>query len=62
MYRREGRSDKWQRLKRLTNKMLNDRRQVYLQSQRDKLLVDDVRRNFFKNIKAFQSKDRPPRF
>lgn len=39
--------------------LINRRRLVYLDSQKDGLLVNDARRNFFRNVKAFQSKERP---
>ena len=62
VYRREGRSDKWRRLKKMSDDLIKSRRDKYLQSQRDCLLVDDARRNFFRNVKAFQSKERPKSF
>ena len=42
--------------------MLQKRRDNYLQSQRATLLVEDARKNFFRNIKAFQSKEKPRAF
>ena len=62
IYRREGRSSKWRRLKKVTEDLIRRRREVYLESQKECLLVDDARRNFFRNVKAFKSKDRPSAF
>ena len=62
VYRREGRSAKWRRLKRLSDDLIRKRRETYLQSQRQCLLVEDARRNFFRNVKAFKAKERPKPF
>ena len=62
VYRREGRSAKWRRLKKLTERLIHDRRLVYLDSQKECLLVEDATRNFFRNVKAFKTKDRPKAF
>ena len=62
VYRREGRSEKWCKLKRITDELMRKQRLIYLQSQKDCLLVDDTRRNFFRNVKAFQSKECPKSF
>ena len=35
---------------------------MYLQSQKDCLRVEDVSRNFFRNVKAFQAKEKPKAF
>lgn len=62
IYKREGRSAKWRRLKKVTEDLIKRRRDIYLGSQKDCLLVDNARRNFFRNVKAFQSKERPKSF
>ena len=62
IYVREGRSEAWKRLKRITDELLRKRRAVYLDSQRECLLVEDARRNFFRNVKAFQAKEKPRAF
>ena len=59
IYGREGRSAKWRRLRAFIEELIRKRKDTYLQSQRDVLLVDDARRNYFRNVKAFKSKDRP---
>ena len=58
IYQREGRSANWRRVRKVVEDMIL-RRKKYLQSQKDCLLVEDARRNFFRNIKALQSKDKP---
>ena len=62
IYRREGRSAKWRRFKKFIDEIITKRQEYYLQSQRKVLLCDDARRNFFRNIKAFKTKDRPAPF
>ena len=62
IYGREGRSRKWRRLKRVIEASIKKKRDTYLESQRNVLLVDDARRNYFRNVKAFKSKDRPRPF
>ena len=62
IYKREGRSEKWRRLKKITDELIGKRKENYLQSQRSVLLVEDARRNFFRNVKAFQSRERPKPF
>ena len=62
IYLREGWSSKWKRLKRWTDELIRKRQAKYLQSQRNALLVDDARRNFFRYVKAYQSAERPKQF
>ena len=62
IYRREGRSKKWRRLKKVIDDLIKKRRDKYLDSQRNCLLVEDARRNFFRNVKSFQAKERPKDF
>ena len=62
IYRREGRSKKWRRLKKITDDLIRDRSKVYLDSQKECLLAEDATRNFFRNVKAFKTKDRPKAF
>ena len=47
IYMREGRSPKWRRLKRVTDRMIEKRRSKYIVSQKDALLAKDGDRNFF---------------
>lgn len=62
VYVREGCSSKWKRLKKVTEELIKKRREKYLDSQRECLLVEDASRNFFRNVKAFQAKERPKAF
>ena len=62
IYLREGKSAAWRRLKKVIDALVLKRKDRYLQSQRDVLLVDDARRNYFRNVKAFKTKDRPVPF
>ena len=62
IFRREGRSAKWKRLKKVVERMVKTRREKYMDSQRDVLLKEDSERNFFKNIKSYKNKDKPVQF
>ena len=42
IYRREGRSATWRRLKKITDELIKERRAIYLNSQKECLLVDDA--------------------
>ena len=44
------------------NDLIKTRKDNYLHSQRDVLLGNDACRNFFQNVKAFKSKNRPRQF
>ena len=62
VYRREGQLAKWRRLKKVTEDLVRDRRHTYLNSQKECLLVEDATRIFFRNVKAFKTKDHPKAF
>ena len=62
IYRREGRSAAWKRLKRVVVCLVKRRRARYMDSQRDVLLKEDSERNFFKNIRSYKNKDKPAPF
>ena len=62
VYRREGRASKWKRLKKATERMIEKRKEKYVLSQKDALLAKDGDRNFFKNVKNYQSHERPVPF
>ena len=59
VYKREGRSAAWKRLKKITNAMLEKRKERYVLVQKDNLLSSDSERAYFKNVKAYKSADRP---
>ena len=62
VYRREGRSSKWKRMKKLTGDLIRRRRMNYVLSQKDALLEADGDHNFFKNVRNYRSKERPQPF
>ena len=62
IYRREGRSVAWKCLKKATLQLLQRRMRVYQDSQRLVLLADDGDRSFFKNVKAYMTKEKPRPF
>ena len=47
VYLKEGRSAKWKRLKKLTDRLIGERRAKYLEGQKKGLMVQDASRNFF---------------
>ena len=49
-------------LNKITDELICDRRRVYLDSQKDCLLVEDATHKIFRNVKAFKTKDRPKAF
>ena len=50
IYGREGKSDKWRNLRDHILNRIAKRKENYLESQRSVLLVNDARRNFFRNV------------
>ena len=62
IYKAEGKSVRWEEQLAKTEKYLEERRQVFLKNQRDKFSGLDAARNFFKNVKAFKSADKPKEF
>ena len=47
IYQKEGMSAKWSNFVKYIEKVIKDRKENYLQDQRDCLLVDDAQRIFF---------------
>ena len=62
VYCREGRSDLWKKLKKKAVKIIRKRAKVYLQTQKDVMLAPDAVRNFYKHVKSYGSKEKPPQF
>ena len=62
IYKREGRSPKWRRMKKLLESLVERRREKYAGSQKDALLASDGQRNFFKNVRNYRSAEKPPPF
>ena len=52
IFKREGRSEGWKRMKKITNKMIGDRRKNYNKEKKEKVLGAD-KNNFFKCINSF---------
>ena len=51
IYCRESRSAAWKRLKKVTNEMIQKRREKYILIQKDNLFAPDPNRASFKNVK-----------
>ena len=62
VYHREGRSQKWKDLMKKVRKLVRKRASRYWEHQKRGLLQGDASRLFFKNVKAYSSKERPPQF
>ena len=54
VYKKEGRSARWKRLKKITDEMLAARKKRYVEVQKNNLTGEDAQRNFFKNVKNIQ--------
>ena len=62
VYHREGRSDRWKALMRKVRKLVRKRAAGYWAHQKRNLLSPDASRTFFKNVKSYNCKERPPQF
>ena len=62
IYKAEGKSTRWHGQSAKLEAYLAKGRENFLKSQRDKLLGPSATTNFFKNVKAFKSADRPKQF
>ena len=62
VYHREGRSVKWKELLKKVRKLVRKRAANYWAHQKSNLLSRDAGRTFFKNVKSYNSKERPPQF
>ena len=62
IYDREGRSKRWKKLKKKTAKLTRNRAQIYFKKQKDIMTAPDAARSFFKNAKAYNSREKPPDF
>ena len=62
IYRLEGRSIRWKKMKKDTMALLKRRMKVYQDSQREVLLASDGHRSFFKNAKSYMTKEKPRPF
>ena len=62
VYDREGRSAKWKRLKKKKAELYRKRARVFVETKKKNLTGPDASRFFFKHVKAFKSKEKPPDF
>ena len=62
VYDREGRSAKWKRLKKKKADLYRQRAGVFIETKKKNLTGPDASRFFFKHVKAFRSKEKPPDF
>ena len=62
VYHREGRSAKWKSLMKKVRNLVKKRANNYWNHQKRELLGGDASRVFFKNVKAYSSKERPAQF
>ena len=62
IYKREARSVKWRRVRKLLEALVEGRRAKYGGSQSDVLLASDGERSFFKNVKNYGAHDKQEQF
>ena len=62
VYHREGRTIRWKALMKKVRNLVRKRASRYWEHQKSNLLAPDAGRTFFKNVKAYNSKERPPQF
>ena len=62
VYHREGRSPRWKELMKAVRKLVKKRARNYWKHQKRTLLQKDASRSFFKNAKAYSSREKPASF
>ena len=62
VYHKEGRSKRWRALNKKSDDMYRSRASNYIQGQKENLTGPDAARNFYKNVRAYKSKEKPPEF
>ena len=62
VYKEEGPSQRWEALRSKLEKHLDEKKQVYLAKQRDRFIGPEASREFYKNIQAFKSPEKPKSF
>ena len=62
IYDREGRSWRWKRLKKASDKLVQKRASKYMERQKIVLTAPDASRAFYKNVKAYKTKEKPRQF
>ena len=62
IYKKEGRSPLWKRLKKTTDRMIRERRDIYMNKKKIQLTAEDANRSFFRLVKAFNTPEKPQNF
>ena len=62
IYRKEGRSELWKYLKKLTDDLIKSRKKVYMERKKQQLVEKDAARGFFRLVKSFSTPEKPQTF
>ena len=62
VYKAEGNSPRWKKLRENLDKYLEKRQESYLSRQREKMTGTEADKQFFKNVRAYKSAERPKQF
>ena len=62
VYDTQGRSAAWKKLKKKSDKLIRKRASRYMEKQKEILTAPDAARSFYKNVKAYKSKEKPVEF
>ena len=62
IYDREGRSPRYKTMRKKSDKLAKDRASVFLQQQRKLMTSSDACRHFYRNVRAFSTREKPPDF
>ena len=62
VYDKHGRSKRWRALKKLSDKLYRERAAKYFQNQKQLLTGPDACRSFYRNVRAYKSREKPPDF
>ena len=62
IYDKEGRSARYKTIRKRSDKLSRDRASAFLKQQRLKMTSHDSARNFYRNVKAFNTREKPPEF
>ena len=62
IYDKHGRSRRWRALKKKSDDIYRQRAKQYLETQKKNLTGPDANRHFFKHIKSYSAREKPPEF
>lgn len=62
IYRDEGKSPRWRRLKKVITELIERRMENFHLHQKQYFFGEDAKRHFFRNVKSLSSPDRPKQF